>query len=61
MMWRCLIALHELGRNFITHHFHIDNKEDGFGIVYGVIIGYDLMLQLGLMANFKHKVLEWDY
>ena len=25
-----------------------------------MIIGRDLMVQLGLLANFKHKFLQWD-
>ena len=25
-----------------------------------MIIGHDLMLQLGLLSEFKHQVLQWD-
>ena len=37
----------------INHQFHIDNGKGDLGIVYYMIIGRDLMVQLSLMANFK--------
>ena len=46
--------------NIINHQFHVDNDEGELGIGYVMIIGRDLMLQLGLAAYFKHKVLQWD-
>ena len=47
-------------RKIISHRLYADNKEENSGIVYYIIIGHDLMVQLGLMADFKHKVLAWD-
>ena len=26
---------------------------------YDMILGYDMMVQLGLLADFKHQVLQW--
>ena len=43
----------------IFHRFHINNDKGEFGIGYDMIIDCDLMAQLGLMANFKRKVLQW--
>ena len=34
--------------NIILHRFHADNNESESGIGYGIIIGRDLMAQLGL-------------
>ena len=42
------------------HRFHVYNNTDRSGIFYDMIIGYDLMIHLGLMANFKHRFLQWD-
>ena len=39
----------------ISHWFHTDNDKGESGIGYDVIIGRDLMVQLGLTANFKQK------
>ena len=44
----------------INHRFHIDNDKCESGIVYDMIIGRDLMVQLGLMANFNRQFLQWD-
>ena len=44
----------------INHSLHFENNKGKSGIVYGIIIGHDVMAQLGLKANFKHKVLQWD-
>ena len=44
----------------IKHCFHVDNEKCETGIGYGMIIGCDLMLQLGLTDNFKCQVLQWD-
>ena len=43
----------------IEHHFHVDNRKVESSIVYAMIIGSDLMVQLGLAANFNHQVLQW--
>ena len=45
---------------FISYQFCIDNDEGKSGIVYEMIMGHDLMIQIGLAANFKSNVLEWD-
>ena len=37
----------------------IRNKGDS-GIGYDMIICHDLMVQLGLMSNFKSQVIQWD-
>ena len=48
------------GRKIINHLFHVDNDEGESVIVYDMIIGHDLMVQLGLMDDFKRQVLQWD-
>ena len=47
-------------RKIILHHFHVDDNEGKSGIEYGMIIGSDLMIQLGLYSYFKHQVLQLD-
>ena len=44
----------------IEHQFHVKNDKGKLGIGYDMIIGHDLMVQLGLSADFKRKVLKWD-
>ena len=44
----------------INNRFHVDNKKGESGIGYDMIIGRDLMVQLGLTADFKCQVLQWD-
>ena len=44
----------------INHRFHVNNSKGKSGIGYGMIIGRDLMVQLGLAADFKCQVLQWD-
>ena len=44
----------------ILHHFHTNNNEGESGIGYDMIIGRDLMVQLGLLADFKRQVLQQD-
>ena len=44
----------------INHRFHINNDKGESGIGYDMIIGRDLMVQLGLTANFKRQFLKWD-
>ena len=44
----------------INHHFHVDNDEGELVIGYYMIIGWDLMVKLGLTADFKRQVLQWD-
>ena len=46
--------------NIILHHFNVDNNEGEPGIGYEMKIGCDLMVQLGLIAYFKRKLLQWD-
>ena len=46
-------------RKIINHRFHVNNDKRESGIEYDIIIGRDLMVQLGLMAYFKLQVLQW--
>ena len=46
--------------NIILHRFHVDNNEGKSGIVYGIIIVRNLMVQLGFSEDFKRQVLQWD-
>ena len=43
----------------IEHCFHIKNDKYESGIGYEMIIGRDLMVQLGLMSDLKSQVLQW--
>ena len=43
----------------IEYHFHVKTYKGKLGIGYGMIIGRDLMVQLGLSADFKHQILQW--
>ena len=42
------------------HRFHVDNNECKLGIRYAMIIGRDLIVQLGPSENFKRQVPQWD-
>ena len=42
------------------HRFYVDQNEGESVIGYEMIIGHDLMVQLGLSDGFKRQVLEWD-
>ena len=44
----------------IEHRFHVDNKKGELGIGYDMIIGHNLMVQLGLLVYFKRQVLQWN-
>ena len=44
----------------IEHHFHVNNRKVESSIGYAMIIGSDLMVQVGPMADFKRQVLQWD-
>ena len=44
----------------ILHHSHDDNNEVESGIGYGMIIFRNLMVPLGLLAEFKSRFLLWD-
>ena len=44
-------------RNIIEHLFHVNNDKFGSGIGYDMIIGLDLIVQLGLAEDFKNKLL----
>ena len=46
-------------RTFITHQFQVDDNEGDTLICYDMIIGHNLMVQLGLVASFNCNVLEW--
>ena len=41
----------------INHRFHVDNDKYESGIGCVMIIGHDLMVQLGLTDDFKRQVL----
>ena len=45
-------------RNIINHHFHVDNDKGDSVIGYDIIIGRDLMVQLGLTAGYKRQFLQ---
>ena len=47
------------GSNIVNNSFHVDNDKVESGIGHDVIICRDLMVQLGLTANFKCQVLQW--
>ena len=43
----------------LPHQFYVDKKgesENG----YAMIIGREIMVQIGLMEDFKRQVLQWD-
>ena len=44
----------------INHRFYVNNDKGDSGIGYAMIIGRELMVQLGLIAYFKRQVLQWD-
>ena len=44
----------------IEHRFNVDNEKGVLGIGYDIIIGHDLMVQLGLPDKFKHQLIQWD-
>ena len=44
----------------INHRFHVANDKGKSGIGYDMIIGRDLMVQLGLTDDFKRQALQWD-
>ena len=47
-------------RNKIKHYYHINSNKVESGIGYDMIIGCDLMVQLGVTDDFKRQVLLWD-
>ena len=47
-------------RKIILHWFHVDNNEGESDIGYDMIIGCDLMTNMGIMSDFKRQVLPWD-
>ena len=42
----------------INRRFHVNNDKGELGIAYDMIIGCDLMVQIGLTADFKHQFLQ---
>ena len=42
------------------HRFLLVNNEGKSYIGYEIIIGRNLMVQLGLSDEFKHQFLQWD-
>ena len=53
----CMLELSS--SKIINHRFHVDNKKSDSGIGYDMIIGHDLIVQIGLTADFKRQVLQW--
>ena len=47
-------------RNKMEHLFRVNNNGFESCIGYDMIIGHDLMVQLGLTVDFKCQVLQWD-
>ena len=47
-------------RKIINHYFHANNDYCKSSIAYDMLIGRDMMVQLGLTDKFKYKVLQWD-
>ena len=43
----------------VNYRFHFDNKKCESVIGYDMIIGRNLMVHIGLTANFKRQVLQW--
>ena len=44
----------------ILDFFHVDNNEGQSVIGYDMIVGRDLILQLGLLAKFKYPFFQCD-
>ena len=42
------------------HRFYVDNNEDVSGIFFDMIIGHELIVQLGLLDKFKRQGLQQD-
>ena len=52
-------CMHEIYiRKITSHRFHVDNNESESGIGYEMIIVRYLMLQLGLLSDFKPQFLQ---
>ena len=47
-------------RKIISYHFQVDKNKGESDIVYDMIIGRGLMVQLFLTADFKHELLQLD-
>ena len=47
-------------KKILLNHFNVDNNKGELGIGYDMIIVHDVMVQIDLMTNFKHQVLQWD-
>ena len=45
-------------RKIMNHSFHVNNDKGESGIAYDMIIGRELMVQIGLTADFKHQFLQ---
>ena len=43
-----------------NHWFHVNNDNGYSGIGYDMIIGCDMMVQIGLTSYFKRQILQWD-
>ena len=47
--------------NIINHCVYVKNDKFDSGISYDMIIFRDLMVELGMMGNFKLQILKWDF
>ena len=47
-------------RKIVLHQFNVEKNEGESGIGYYTIIVIYLTVQIGLVADFKRRVLEWD-
>ena len=47
-------------RKITQYRFHVDKNEGKSGIGYDMIIGRDMMVQLGLLVEFNRQVFQWD-
>ena len=46
--------------NIISHWFNVNNNKGESRISYYIIVVNDLMVQLGITANFKRQDHKWD-
>ena len=47
-------------RNIITHCFHVYNKDGDTCIGYASIIDTHMMVQIGVIVDFKRNLLGWN-
>ena len=59
MASRCLLYTGVSSSKINNHCLHVNNGKGKLGIGYDIIIGRDLVLQIGLLADFKCESLQW--